>query len=97
MSEVISLGRTKRYEFGIKMEFLVSRLYEKETYLLGQVYYIRENGGAWKEAMTLEHREVELSPLSERVKLDIDIMGGASTDAPEWFDVRLNEFYYVSK
>jgi hypothetical protein len=92
-TEIFSIGKSRLYEFGMRIEILASKLTGTEKFLVGMVYYIRKDNG-WQEILKLEHRETELTPIAQRKKTDISIMGGASTDYPV-FDVRLNDKYYI--
>jgi hypothetical protein len=93
-TEIFSLGKSHRYEFGIRLEILVSKLTGKEKYLVGKVYYVKDNNG-WQEVMKIEHQELEFRPVAQREKTDMFISGGVSTDYPDTFDVRLNDNYYL--
>jgi hypothetical protein len=91
-TEIFSLGKTREYEFGMRVEILASTLTGVKKYLVGKVYYIKHDKG-WQEIMKIEHRELEIRPLASREKTDMFITGGVSSDDPD-FDVRLNDNYY---
>ncbi|MCW3073444.1 MAG: hypothetical protein JWP69_513 [Flaviaesturariibacter sp.] len=95
-TEVFSLGSSRRYEFGMRVEILASQLTGVEKFLVGKIYYVK-NGTEWKEVMKIEHAEWELKPIAKREKIDGFPMGGASTDYPELCDIRLNDSYYIVK
>jgi hypothetical protein len=92
-TEIFSLGKSRQYEFGMRIEILASRLTGDEKYLVGKAYYIRKDD-QWQEVMKIEHSEIELRPVARRERTFGSTMGGASTDYPDLFDVRLNDSYY---
>lgn len=92
-TEIFSLGKSRRYEFGMKVEILASKLTGGEKYLVGKVYYVK-NDNQWQEIMKIEHRELEVRPFAQRERTDMFITGGGSIDYPDAFDVRLNDNYY---
>jgi len=92
-TEIFSLGKSRRYEFGMRVEILASKLTGEEKYLVGKVYYVKKDN-QWLEIMEIEHRETEVRPFSQRERTDMFITGGASIDYPDAFDVRLNDNYY---
>lgn len=77
----------------MRVEILASKLTGMEKYLVGKLYYIRNNKG-WQEILKIEHMELEVKPIVQREKVDMFMMGGASSDDPV-FDVRLNDSYYL--
>lgn len=93
-TEIFSLGKSYRYEFGMRLELFVSKLTGENKYLVGKVYYVKNNN-QWQEIMKIEHRELEVRPIAQREKTDMFIIGGASIDYPDPFDVRLNDNYYI--
>jgi len=92
-SEIFSLGKSRQYEFGMRVEILVSKITGDEKCLVGKVYYVK-NDNQWQEIMKIEHRELEVRPFAQRERTDMFIMGGGSIDYPDAFDVRLNDNYY---
>lgn len=95
-TDIFSLGKSHRYEFGMRVEILSSSLTGVEKFLVGKIYYVK-SGTGWKEVMKIEHAEWELKPIAKREAVDGPPMGGASTDYPEVCDIRLNDSYYVVK
>ena len=93
-TEIFSLGKARRHEFGMKVEILASHLTVEKKFLVGKVYYIKKNGGQWEEIMKIEHQETDILPFALRERTDMFITGGGSTDYPELFDVHLNDNYY---
>jgi hypothetical protein len=93
-TEIFSLGKSRVYEFGMKVEILASKLTGTEKYLVGKIYYVRNDKGGWQEIMRLQHMELDVRPIAQREKFDMFMMGGASNDHPA-FDVRLNDSYYL--
>lgn len=94
-TDIFSLGKSRMYEFGMKVEILESKLTGTATFIIGKVYYVRTNKN-WEEVMKIEHMETEVKPVSVRQKIELDMLGGASLDVPP-FDVRLNDNYYLVK
>ncbi len=92
-TEIFSLGRSKTYEFGMRVEILPSRLTGKPGYVIGKVYYVKE-GNQWKEILLFPHSDGQVRPLSERAKPNDYIFGAVSTSDPNYFEVRLNDDYY---
>ena len=95
-TDIFSLGKSRRYEFGMRVEILASQLTGVEKFLVGKIYYVK-SGTEWKEVMKVEHDEWELKPIAKREKIGGPPMGGASTDYPELCDIRLNDSYYIVK
>ena len=92
-TEIFSLGKSRRYEFGMKVEILFSKLTGEEKFLVGKVYYVKVNN-QWQEIMKIDHWETAVRPVAQREPTDMFITGGASIDYPDIFDVRLNDNYY---
>jgi hypothetical protein len=95
-TEIFSIGKSRKHEFGMKVEILPSKLNGKEEYLIGKIYYIKNNN-EWQEVINVTHALWNVNPISKREKPDIEMMGGASIDSPDVYDVRLNDSYYVIK
>src|SRR5688500_8522911 len=68
-TEILSLGTSRRYEFGIRLEILVSKLTGEEKLLVGKAYYVRSNN-QWKEIMKIEHQVYEFRPIALREQTD---------------------------
>jgi hypothetical protein len=93
-TEIFSLGRSRLYEFGMRVEILPSRLIGKAGYVIGKVYYVKE-GNQWKEILLFPHSENEVKPIAQRPQKNNDyIFGAVSTSDPNYFEVRLNDDYY---
>jgi hypothetical protein len=96
-TEIFSLGKTKLYEIGMRVEILSSELSGKTGFIVGKAYYIKKNG-QWEVIVKFDHAEEIISPISSRQKPSKSdyIIGGASTEEPI-FKVRLRDDYYVTK
>ena len=96
-TEIFSLGKTKLYEIGMRVEILSSELSGKSSYVVGKAYYVKKNG-QWEIIVKFDHSEEIIVLISDRKKPSKAdyIIGGASTEEPE-FEVRLRDDYYITK
>lgn len=97
LTNIISLGKTKNYEFGIRIEILKSNFYDTLKYIVGKAYYIRK-AGKWEEILNFSHSPEMIGSIKERSKFIPPkyIWGGGSTIEPITYEVRQNDYYYTS-
>lgn len=51
-------GKSRRYEFGMRVGILPAKLTGMEKFLVGKVYYIKRDS-QWQEVMKIERRKWE--------------------------------------
>ena len=97
LTSIVSLGRTKNYEFGIKIEILKSKFYDTSNYIVGKAYYVKKDD-KWEEILKFCHSPEIFGSLKERSKFIEPkyVWGGGSTLEPITYEVRQNDYYYVS-
>ena len=98
LTDIIHLGKTKNFEFGIKVEILKSKLKGKLGFIVGKTYYVKKSL-AWEKILEFCHAEETINDFKERVKFDPPqyAIGGGSTLEPIVYEVRQNDYYYISR
>ena len=98
LTNIISIGRTINYEFGIKVEILKSRFQDTLSYIVGKAYYIKK-AGKWEEILKFCHDWETVALITERIRFSPPkyVWGGGSTLEPIEYEVRQNDYYYISK
>jgi hypothetical protein len=96
-TEIVTLGTTKSYEFGVKLEILKSDFYEPNSYVVAKAFYVK-SGNEWQEISKFNHASRSVESISERQSKKSDGIGYGSYSVgdPKYFEIELKEYYYYS-
>lgn len=98
LTGIISLGRTKHFEFGMKAEIFESRFDDKLGHFIMKAYYIRKDE-EWEEIMRYWADDLTGDPISKRatVKPPDNVQIGFSAQKGGDIEARLIDYYYYSE
>jgi hypothetical protein len=97
ITPIFPIGKSKNYEYGMKIEFLKSQFFPEYKYIVGTGYYIKRNG-KWEE-ITSYFRPEDVYRFSERKKYNNNdnLLAGVSGEDP-YYEIRIRyDFFDNSK